>query len=139
MNVDLRWVDSETLTEKNAAEELSGCAGILVPGGFGSRGVEGMTAAIRHARKGAVPFLGICLGMQMAVVEFTRNAAGLAGAHSRELVHRNCKMSGTYAVLDPSRIVTYLQQLWIRHRPIVIVNAGHMRPSGAKTPSYGAG
>ena len=83
--VDIRWVDSETLTDENAAERLAGCQGILVPGGFGSRGVDGMLSAIRYARERKVPFLGICLGMQMAVVEFARHAAGLAGAHSSEL------------------------------------------------------
>ena len=83
--VNIRWVDAETLTPENAAQVLSGCAGVLVPGGFGSRGVEGKIAAIRYAREQAVPFLGICLGMQMAVVEFARNVAGLAGAHSSEL------------------------------------------------------
>ena len=83
--VDIRWVDSETLTDENAAERLAGCQGILVPGGFGSRGVEGMLSAIRYARERKVPFLGICLGMQMAVVEFARHVAGLEGAHSSEL------------------------------------------------------
>ena len=70
VKVDIRWVDSETVTDANAGELLAGCAGVLVPGGFGSRGVEGKIAAIRYARENKVPFLGICLGMQMAVVEF---------------------------------------------------------------------
>ncbi len=85
VKVDIRWIDSETVTEENAAKLLSGCAGVLVPGGFGSRGVEGKISAIRYARENNVPFLGICLGMQMAVVELARHA-GLAGAHSSELV-----------------------------------------------------
>ena len=85
VGVDIRWVDSEGLDDGNAGELLAGCAGVLVPGGFGSRGVEGMLSAIRYAREAGVPFLGICLGMQLAVVEFARNVAGLAGAHSREL------------------------------------------------------
>ena len=85
VKVDIRWVDSETVTDENAAQMLEGCAGILVPGGFGSRGVEGKIAAVRYARENRIPFLGICLGMQMAVVEFARNAVGLAGAHSSEL------------------------------------------------------
>ena len=84
VKVDIRWMDSETVTEENAAKLLSGCAGVLVPGGFGSRGVEGKISAIRYARENNVPFLGICLGMQMAVVELARHA-GLAGAHSSEL------------------------------------------------------
>ena len=85
VTVDIHWVDSEAVTEENAVQILGGCDGILVPGGFGVRGTEGMISAIRYAREQAVPFLGICLGMQMAVVEFARHCAGLAGAHSSEL------------------------------------------------------
>ncbi len=85
VKVDIRWIDSETVTDENAARLLSDCQGVLVPGGFGSRGVEGKISAIRYARENRVPFLGICLGMQMAVVEFARHAAGLPGAHSSEL------------------------------------------------------
>ena len=95
VHVEIRWVDSETVTDENAAEVLGGCEGILVPGGFGSRGVEGKISAIRYAREHKVPFLGICLGMQMAVVEFARNVAGLAGAHSSELDPRTA-----YPVID---------------------------------------
>ncbi len=85
VQVDIRWVDSEGLNDGNAAELLAGCAGVIVPGGFGSRGIEGMISAIRWARENRVPYFGICLGMQMAVVEFARHAAGLADAHSSEL------------------------------------------------------
>ena len=85
VKVDIKWVDAEQVTDENAAELLQDCDGILVPGGFGSRGVEGKISAIRYARENNVPFLGICLGMQMAVVEFARHAAGLTGAHSAEL------------------------------------------------------
>ena len=85
VKVDIRWLDSETVTDENAARLLANCQGILVPGGFGSRGVEGKISAIRYARENRVPFLGICLGMQMAVVESARHAAGLPGAHSSEL------------------------------------------------------
>ena len=95
VQVDIRWIDSETVTDENAPELLSGCDGVLVPGGFGSRGVEGKISAIRYAREHKVPFLGICLGMQMAVVEFARNVAGLAGAHSSELDPRTA-----YPVID---------------------------------------
>ncbi len=95
VKVDVRWVDSETVTEENAAGLLAGCAGVLVPGGFGSRGVEGKISAIRYARENKIPFLGICLGMQMAVVELARNKAGLAGAHSSELDPRT-----PYPVID---------------------------------------
>lgn len=85
VRVDIRWVDSEQLDDANAAAVLAGCDGVLVPGGFGSRGIDGKIAAIRYVRENGVPFLGICLGMQMAVVEFARHKAGLAGAHSSEL------------------------------------------------------
>ena len=85
VKVDIRWVDSEALTDENAHRMLEGCGGVLVPGGFGSRGVEGMLSAIRYAREEGVPYFGICLGMQMAVVEFARHVAGLPTAHSSEL------------------------------------------------------
>ena len=85
VKVDIRWVDSEDLDEENVGRKLEGCSGVLVPGGFGSRGVDGMLTAIRYAREEGVPYFGICLGMQMAVVEFARHAAGLQGAHSSEL------------------------------------------------------
>ncbi|MBC5731743.1 CTP synthase [Pseudoflavonifractor hominis] len=85
VQVAIRWVDSEQLNDDNAAQMLGGCAGVIVPGGFGSRGVDGMLSAIRWARENRVPYFGICLGMQMAVIEFARHAAGLADAHSTEL------------------------------------------------------
>ena len=85
VKVDIRWVDSEALTDGNVRRMLEGCGGVLVPGGFGSRGVDGMLSAIRYAREEGVPYFGICLGMQMAVVEFARHVAGLPTAHSSEL------------------------------------------------------
>lgn len=85
VNVNIRWVDSEKVTDENAQEQLSGVDGILVPGGFGDRGIEGMISAVRYARENHVPYFGICLGMQMAVVEFARHVAGLPDAHSSEL------------------------------------------------------
>jgi CTP synthase len=84
-DVKIRWVDAEELTDDNVAGQLSGVDGILVPGGFGDRGIEGKVAAIRYARENKVPFFGICLGMQVAVVEYARNVAGLAGANSSEI------------------------------------------------------
>jgi CTP synthase len=81
--VNIHFIDSETL-ERKGTGVLETMHGILVPGGFGKRGTEGKIAAIRHAREHKVPYLGICLGMQMAVVEFARNVAGLAHAHSTE-------------------------------------------------------
>ena len=82
--VDLRYVNSEEVTEANAAELFRGADGVLVPGGFGYRGVEGKIAAIRHVRENRIPFFGICLGMQCAVIEFARHAAGLEKADSEE-------------------------------------------------------
>jgi CTP synthase len=82
--VDLKWVEGEEIDTMNAAAKLSDCHGILVPGGFGVRGTQGMIAAVRYAREHKVPFFGICLGMQMASVEFARHVAGLEGADSTE-------------------------------------------------------
>lgn len=84
-DIDIDWINSEDVTNENVAELLAGADGILVPGGFGDRGVEGKIVAIRYARENKVPFLGICLGMQLATVEFARNVLGLEGAHSSEL------------------------------------------------------
>ena len=84
VKVNIRWVDSETVTDKNAAQVLDGVNGVLVPGGFGDRGIEGKISAVRYAREQGVPFLGICLGMQMAVVEFARHVCGMEDAHSSE-------------------------------------------------------
>ncbi|MCI8359467.1 MAG: CTP synthase [Lachnospiraceae bacterium] len=83
--VDLKWVDSETVTADNAAEILKNVNGILVPGGFGDRGIEGMLHAIRYARENKIPYLGLCLGMQLSIVEFARNVIGYNDAHSIEL------------------------------------------------------
>lgn len=84
VRVNLVYINSEELTRENLAEKLAGLDGILVPGGFGTRGVEGKMAAIRYARENAVPFFGICLGMQCAVIEFAKNVAGIPGADSEE-------------------------------------------------------
>ena len=85
VEVEIDWVHSEHVDGDNVAEKLKGAHGILVPGGFGDRGIEGKILAIRYARENKVPFFGICLGLQMAVVEFARNVVGLGGAHSSEL------------------------------------------------------
>jgi CTP synthase len=82
--VEVRWVDSERLTDEEAQLELEACDGILVPGGFGVRGIEGKIQASRFARENEVPYLGICLGMQIAVADFARHVAGLEGANSTE-------------------------------------------------------
>ncbi len=82
--VELKWIDSELVTDENAAEFLAGVDGILVPGGFGMRGIEGKISACRHARENGIPYFGICLGMQIALIESARNVAGLVGANSAE-------------------------------------------------------
>ena len=83
-SVDIEWVDSESLCADNIAERLGGCGGILVPGGFGDRGIEGMILAARYAREQRIPYLGICLGMQVAVIEFARHVLGWSDATSAE-------------------------------------------------------
>ncbi len=95
VSVEIRWVNSEEVTAETADGFLAGVQGILVPGGFGSRGIDGKLEAIRYAREKGVPFLGICLGMQLAVVEFARNVCGLTGANSSELDPRT-----PYPVID---------------------------------------
>ena len=83
--VNIKWIDSETVTPENVAELLGDCHGILVPGGFGSRGIDGKIYAIEYARTHDIPFLGLCLGMQLTIVEFARNVVGYNDAHSIEL------------------------------------------------------
>lgn len=84
VQVKIRWTDSEEVTEKTAPELFEGVDGILIPGGFGSRGIEGKIAACRYARENDIPYLGICLGMQIAVIEYARNVLGYADANSSE-------------------------------------------------------
>ena len=84
-DVNIKWIDSELVTDENADEYFHDVNGILVPGGFGSRGIEGKISSIRYAREHNIPFLGICLGMQMAIVEFARHVAGFSDAHTVEL------------------------------------------------------
>jgi CTP synthase len=102
--VNLEYISAECLESKNVASLLDGCDGILVPGGFGKRGVEGKIKAINYARKNKVPFFGICLGMQLAVVEFSRDVLGLYMANSTELDE---------ATPDP---VIYLIKEWFDYR-----------------------
>ncbi|RTE09638.1 CTP synthase [Paenibacillus whitsoniae] len=83
--IDIRWVNAEEVYDHNVDELLSGVQGILVPGGFGDRGIEGKVAAIRYAREKQIPFFGICLGMQVAVIEYARSVCGLNGANSSEI------------------------------------------------------
>ena len=83
--IQFRWVNAELITSQNVHDILSGVDGILVPGGFGDRGIEGKITAIQYAREQKVPFFGICLGMQVAVIEYARNVLGFAGANSSEI------------------------------------------------------
>ncbi|MFD1708718.1 CTP synthase [Siminovitchia sediminis] len=84
-DIEVKWLNAELVNDENTEELLSDCDGILVPGGFGDRGVDGKLAAIKYARENKVPFLGICLGMQLASIEYARNVAGLETAHSSEI------------------------------------------------------
>ena len=93
--VEILWIDSEKITRETAPAMLGACDGMIVPGGFGDRGIEGMIEAIRYAREEKVPLFGICLGMQLAVVEFARNVAGLEDANSSEFVP-----DGEHSVID---------------------------------------
>ncbi len=92
VKVNVKWVDSETIEDENVGEILADVEGILVPGGFGQRGIEGKIRAIHYARVNGVPFLGICLGMQLALVEYARNVLGLEDANSAEFdpQSKNC-------------------------------------------------
>ena len=85
VKVKVKLIDSETITKDNVESKLKGIDGVVVPGGFGNRGIEGKIETIRYVRENKIPFLGICLGMQMAVVEFARNVLGLKEANSAEL------------------------------------------------------
>lgn len=93
--VEIRWIDSETVTPESRDRVLAGLGGILVPGGFGSRGVEGMVLAAQYAREHGLPYFGICLGMQVAVIEFARHRAGLPDACSGEF-----EPEGAHKVID---------------------------------------
>jgi CTP synthase len=84
LKLTVTWIEAEGLEEPNYEEQLRGFDGILVPGGFGKRGIEGMLNAIRYARERGIPYSGICLGMQTACIEYARNVCGLAGANSSE-------------------------------------------------------
>ena len=85
VKVDIKLIDSETVNRQNVKEKLEGVQGVVVPGGFGNRGIEGKIETIRYVRENNIPFLGICLGMQMAVVEYARNVLGLSDSNSSEL------------------------------------------------------
>ena len=84
VSVNIRYILSDDLTEENINEQLKGISGVLVAPGFGERGIEGKLAAVRYARVHDIPFLGICLGMQCAIIEYARNVVGWEDAHSTE-------------------------------------------------------
>ncbi|MBR1483866.1 MAG: gamma-glutamyl-gamma-aminobutyrate hydrolase family protein, partial [Ruminococcus sp.] len=82
--INIQWIDSEQIDNENADKLLSHLDGMIIPGGFGHRGIEGMITAAQYAREKKLPYFGICLGMQVAVIEFARHVAGLENAHSGE-------------------------------------------------------
>ena len=94
-NVKIKWIDSDTVTPESAPKIFEDCAGIILPGGFGMRGIEGMINACQYARENHLPYFGICLGMQILVIEFARNVLGLKDANSREF-----NEEGEHCVID---------------------------------------
>lgn len=94
-NVKIKWIDSDTVTAESAPETFRDCAGIILPGGFGMRGIEGMIRTCRYARENQLPYFGICLGMQILVIEYARNVLGLKDANSREFCEK-----GEHCVID---------------------------------------
>ena len=104
---DITWIDSETITGENAESILGGLDGIIVPGGFGSRGIEGMIFAAKYARENRLPYFGICLGMQIAVIEFARHVAGIENANSGEFAQTSCPTRAT----RPTRAVRFVWAL----------------------------
>lgn len=83
-SVEIEWIDSDSVTDESAPDIFEGCNGIILPGGFGQRGIEGMICSCRYARTRKIPYFGICLGMQISVIEFARSCLGLSDANSRE-------------------------------------------------------
>ncbi len=147
-SVNIQWILSEDIEQHNTEEYLSGLDGIIVPGGFGDRGIEGMIQAIEYARLNKIPYLGLCLGMQTAVIEFARNVANMPGAHSTEFdlhtkypvidlmpdQHKVVLKGGTMRLgrypcnlLKGSKAyIAYDQkQIWERHRHRYEVNNAH--------------
>ena len=93
--INIRWIDSETITEETKDHILADLDGIIVPGGFGDRGIEGMILAAQYARENNIPYFGICLGMQIAVIEYARHVLGIADANSGEFAPE-----GVHKVID---------------------------------------
>ena len=90
VNLKIKWIDSDRLNEKNISGIISDCKGLIIPGGFGIRGIEGMVKACQYARVNNIPLLGICLGMQVIVIEYARNVLNLKDADSLEF-NPDCK------------------------------------------------
>jgi CTP synthase len=130
-----RWVESDELHSENAAEKLGGVDGILVPGGFGSRGTDGMVAAAEHARKTGTPYFGICYGFQWAVTEFARNVCGLAGANSTEvdpeaphrIIYKLQDLLGVDEMGGTMRLGSYVCRLKPGSRAAAIYGAAEIR------------
>lgn len=104
-NAEIKWVDSRKIKSTTVAEKLKDVDAILVPGGFGTDGVEGKISAIKYARENKIPYLGICLGMQLAVIEFTRNVCGIEDAHSSEFGKTNNAVIGLITEWNNSGII----------------------------------
>ncbi len=101
VDIDIKYIDSEKINSKNIKSQLSEASGVLVPGGFGTRGVEGKIVAIKYARENKIPFFGICFGMQLAAIEFARHVCGIKDATSREFIktnHPEGKMLGSLII-----------------------------------------
>jgi CTP synthase len=135
VRVARRWVESDELDSGNAAEKLAGVDGILVPGGFGSRGTAGMVAAAEYARRTGIPYFGICYGFQWAVVEFARNVCGLAGANSTEvdpqaehkLIYKLQDLLGVDDLGGTMRLGSYVCRLKPGSRAAAIYGASEIR------------
>ena len=128
--VDILWVDSETVTEQNVAQILSDADGILVPGGFGNRGIDGKIATARYARENNIPFLGICLGMQIAVIEFARHVLGWEDADS-----------GEFHPASPHKVIDFLPDQYEEIEKGGTLRLGaypcHVRPGTRMEECYG--
>ncbi|MDR2077324.1 MAG: CTP synthase [Desulfovibrio sp.] len=118
VKVNLKYVNSEDISAESAREFLSDLDGILIPGGFGGRGIEGKISTARYARENKVPFFGICLGMQCAVIEFARHVAGLSDANSEE-----------FNAESPDKVI-YLLTEWFDYRKKITVVRGHDSDKG---------
>jgi len=135
-DVSIDWIDSEGIDDSNCAEKLAGLDGIIVPGGFGDRGIEGMICACRYARENNVPYFGLCLGMQIAVIEYARNVLGIKDANSGEFAP-----SGAHKVIDflpdQSDETDKGGTLRLGSWPCVVAEGTTMHRCYSKTPSKG--